>query len=91
MRIAFGGLWLDVSRRRLLFPLRLALPPVSYACAQLWSFLAYDLVLIGPFLGHFANVKPEQRMSLILYTTVLIYSGAVAVYYLLIDRKHEPG
>jgi hypothetical protein len=50
------------------------------------GFLAYDLVLIMPFLQHFSDVLPEQRASLIVYTTVLVLSAGLAVYYLFIHR-----
>jgi hypothetical protein len=56
------------------------------ARAQLWSFLAYDLVLIGPFLAHLAVVKPELLTSLLVYMAVLVYSGGLAIYYLFINR-----
>ncbi|MEA2639838.1 MAG: hypothetical protein QOF51_1232 [Chloroflexota bacterium] len=52
------------------------------ACGQLLGFLAYDLVLIGPFLAHWSTVVPEQRTSLLIYIAVLLYSGALAVYFL---------
>lgn len=57
-------------------------PSWANAAGQLLGFLAYDLVLIGPFLGHFGAVLPEHRLSLIIYTAVLVYSGALAAYYL---------
>jgi hypothetical protein len=68
------------------------------ACAQLCSFLAYDLVLLGPFLIRWPWFDqwflPEQRWlppalhdNLLVYSLVLIYSGAVGVYYLFIDRR----
>jgi len=57
------------------------------ARAQLWSFLAYDLVLIGPFLAHLAVVKPELLTSLLVYMAVLVYSGGLAIYYLFINRS----
>lgn len=56
---------------------------------QLAGFLAYDLVLIGPLLAHFGNVLPDQRTSLFIYTAVLIYSGALAIYYLLINKPTQ--
>jgi hypothetical protein len=62
-------------------------PKWHYACAPLWSFLAYDLVLLTRFLPHFGTVKPELMLSLIVYTAVLIFSGALAIYYLLINRE----
>lgn len=56
------------------------------AAAQLWSFLAYDLVLLGPFLKRFPTIAPEYRNSLIVYTLILVYSGLLAIYYLFINR-----
>ena len=68
------------------------------AKGQLLSFLAYDLVLIGPFLALFGTVKSEFELSLVAYVAVLIYSGALAVYYLFFHpstrgwrRKPETG
>jgi hypothetical protein len=58
----------------------------SNAVGQLLGFLAYDLILIVPFLGHFGSVAPENRLSLIVYTGVLIYSGSLAVYYLFVNK-----
>jgi hypothetical protein len=54
---------------------------------QLLSFLAYDLVLLVPFLTFFASVRPDHRLSLILYVAVLLYSGTLAIYYLFFDWK----
>jgi hypothetical protein len=59
-------------------------PVWSNARGQLIGFLAYDLILIGPFLAHFQTVKPEMLLSLIIYTTVVSYSGLLAIYYLFI-------
>jgi hypothetical protein len=50
--------------------------------AQLWSFLVYDLVLIGPLLGHLGRVQPELFQSLVVYIAILVYSAALSVYYL---------
>lgn len=57
------------------------------AYGQMLSFLAYDLVLIFPFLGLFSSVKPEHRLSLIIYVAVLLYSGLLAIYYLLVNKQ----
>jgi hypothetical protein len=54
---------------------------------QLLGFLAYDIILIIPFLQHFSTVLPEHRLSLTIYTGVLIYSGALAIYYLFLHKK----
>ena len=59
-------------------------PRWQNAFGQLLSFLAYDLALIGPFLALFDTVKPEHWVNLVVYTAVLIYSGALAVYFLFI-------
>ena len=81
----FGVLRLHLPRRDVLFPLW---PGVSLlGKRQLLGFLAYDLVLIGPFLQHFSTVRPEMRLSLILYTFVVCYSGLLAIYFLFI---HPP-
>jgi hypothetical protein len=75
------------------------IPRWRAACAQLCSFLAYDLVLLGPFLirwpvirdlAPFADIPrlpPELIDNLLVYSLVLIYSGALGVYYLFIDRR----
>lgn len=55
---------------------------------QLAGFLAYDLLLIWPFIQHLTStVKPEHRLSLIVYLSVLIYSALLAIYYLFIHRE----
>jgi hypothetical protein len=65
-------------------------PRWHYACAPLWSFLVYDLVLIVRFIPHFNAVPADLLLSLIVYTTVLFYSGVLAIYYLLINRATRP-
>ena len=57
------------------------------ATGQLIGFLAYDLVLIVPFAQHFGRVAPAHRTSLIIYTLVLLISGGLAIYYLLVDPR----
>lgn len=59
-------------------------PRWGNAATQLWSFLAYDLVLIPPFLRRFSTVEAELQPSLIIYTAILFFSAAVAIYYLLL-------
>jgi hypothetical protein len=56
------------------------------AAAQLWSFLAYDLVLLGPFLQRLPAVDPIYRDSLIVYTLILLYSGGLAIYCFFFQR-----
>ncbi len=57
------------------------------AAGQLLGFLAYDVVLILPFIRHFSAVRPEQMTNLIIYTIVVVYSGLLAIYYLFINRE----
>ncbi len=66
-------------------------PGWQMACGQLWAFLAYDLVLIVPYLLHFALARPEQLPSLLINTLVLVYSGALAIYYLLVKQSTRTG
>jgi hypothetical protein len=66
-------------------------PRWGNALGQLLSFLVYDLVLIVPFVLLFDTVKPERMFSLVVYTAVLIYSGGLAVYYLLINPQTRFG
>lgn len=61
-------------------------PRWDNAGGQLLGFLGYDLVLIVPFLRRFATVQPSHTLSLVTYVIVLLYSGALAVYFLLIAR-----
>lgn len=57
------------------------------AAAQLWSFLAYDLVLLGPFLQRLPVIDPSYRNSLIVYTLILLYSGFLALYCFFVSRN----
>lgn len=61
------------------------------AAGQLLSFLAYDLVLIVPFLLLFKTVEPEFMFSLIVYVAVLVYSGGLAVYFLFVNSQTRLG
>ena len=57
------------------------------AAGQLIGFLAYDIVLIGPFIDLFGEVSGRQLLSLIVYTAVLIYTAGLAFYYLFVDER----
>ncbi len=75
------------------FAYGLFLPRWQNAKGQLLSFLVYDLVLVGPFLGLLGTIKPAFRLSLTVYLAVLFYSGVVAAYYLFIHsptRRWQP-
>jgi hypothetical protein len=58
----------------------------GYGYGQLVGFLAYDLVLLWPFLQRFELVKPEHLLSLTVYTIVIISSGLLALFYLVINK-----
>jgi hypothetical protein len=63
------------------------------AGGQLAGFLAYDVVLIVPFLTWITSGRPSYygtsgkglRLNLLIYTLVVVLSGALAVYYLFIQ------
>ncbi len=59
----------------------------SNAGGQLSGFLAYDVVLILPFLSRFPSIPDKWRVSLSLYIAVLVVSGVIAAWYLFIDRR----
>jgi hypothetical protein len=62
-------------------------PRWQNAAGQLAGFLAYDLVLLAPFLEHFKVVHGGQLASLIVYTTFLVYTGALAIHYLFLHDE----
>lgn len=53
---------------------------------QLAGFLAYDLVLIVPFLQMLTTISEARKINLIIYIIVVTYSGALAIYYLFVRR-----
>ncbi len=57
-------------------------PHWGNAIGQLAGFLAYDLVLLAPFLARFNTARGGSLVSLIIYIAFLVYSGALASYYL---------
>jgi len=62
-------------------------PSWSNTAGQLMGFLAYDVVLVEPFLKRLPTTPPEFRLGQIVYTTVVIASGLLAVYYLFIHQS----
>ena len=62
-------------------------PQWHNALGQLLSFLAYDLVLIIPFIGLLNTVKPERYVNLVVYLAVLLYSAGLAIYFLFINTQ----
>lgn len=82
--VLYGCIFLGAS---VYFLSSLLRPMWANARGQLIGFLAYDLVLIGPFIRHFDSVDPALWINLVVYTSVLVYSGLVAVYYLFIHPQ----
>ncbi len=61
------------------------------AAGQLAGFLAYDVVLIVPFLQRLPTIEPGLRLNLIIYTLVVALSGLLAIYYLFINPQTRMG
>jgi len=61
------------------------------ALGQLLSFLAYDLILIVPFLLLFKTVETAHLVNLVVYVAVLIYSGVLAFYFLFVNPETRFG
>lgn len=65
-------------------------PEWGRAKAQLWSFLAYDVVLIPPLVAHYLDGVPDDLVTnVIVYLVVLVYSGALAVCYLFFGMRED--
>lgn len=62
----------------------LCYPVWGNAGGQLVGFLIYDLMLIIPFIQHFAKVQPSSFLSLAVYTSVVALSGLLAAWYLFV-------
>lgn len=85
--IVFGWIYLGAA---VYFLYGLIYPVWGNVKGQLAGFLAYDLILIGPFIQHLINtVKPEHQLSLLAYLSVLIYSALLAIYYLFINSESK--
>jgi len=61
-------------------------PSWANCAGQLCGFLAYDLVLIVPFLQRLPSVPAEQKLGMYIYTAVVIYSGLLATYFLFVHK-----
>jgi hypothetical protein len=79
--VVYGWIFLGASCYFIFAVLR---PRWENAAGQLMGFLAYDIILILPFINHFSDVRPEHLTSLIIYTIVVVYSALLAIYYLFV-------
>jgi hypothetical protein len=65
-----------------------ALRPAWPHAAGAWlAFLAYDVILIIPLVNHFAVVREEHRLGLLLYVAVVATTLVLSLYSLLVDRR----
>lgn len=64
------------------------LRPVWPNAAGAWlAFLVYDLILAVPLLNHFAVVREQHRVGLVLYVAVVLTTLVLSAYSLLVDRR----
>jgi hypothetical protein len=68
------------------FAYALLRPSWLNSAGQLIGFLAYDVVLIVPFLTRLPTTVPEFRIGLTIYTAVVVYSGLLAAYFLFLHK-----
>jgi hypothetical protein len=80
--ILYGWMFLGASSY---FLYGLIIPKWSNAIGQLLAFLAYDLVLIVPFVVFFRHVPQERLVNHVVYTLVIVYSGLLAVVYCFVN------
>jgi hypothetical protein len=80
--VVYGWFFLGAA---LYFAYGLLRPSWHNAAGQLTGFLAYDLILIVPFLQYWPVVPPNSQGSLIIYLGVILISSLLAIYYLLIN------
>jgi len=73
------------------FTFALVEPRWENAGGQLAGFLAYDVVLVLPFLQRLPTIPENLRINLVIYTAVVIASGVLAFWYLAIDRRTRIG
>jgi hypothetical protein len=73
------------------FTFALVEPRWENAGGQLAGFLAYDVVLVLPFLQRLPTIPENLRINLVIYTAVVIASGILAFWYLAIDRRTRIG
>ncbi len=77
LSVVIGWMFLGAA---MYFIYALLRPSWLNSAGQLAGFLAYDIVLIVPFLTRLPTAPPEFRTGLAIYTAVIIYSGLLASY-----------
>lgn len=79
--VVYGWMFLGAAAY---FTYSLLRPSWINSGGQLIGFLAYDIVLILPFVTRLSTVDEQYRLGLYVYTAVVAYSGVLASYYLFI-------
>jgi hypothetical protein len=83
LSVVMGWMFLGAA---IYFAYGLLRPSWLNSAGQMIGFLAYDVVLIVPFLNRLPTTPPEHKIGLIIYTVVVIYSGLLAIYYLFLHK-----
>jgi len=65
-------------------------PRWANTAGQLAGFLAYDLVLVVPFLNMLPTIPDHWRFNLLLYMTIVVSSGILSAYYLFLSPLTQP-
>ena len=84
LAVIMGWMFLGAA---IYFAYGLLRPSWLNSAGQLAGFLAYDIVLIQPFLKRLPTVPSQNRLGLTIYTAVVIYSGLLAIYYLFLHKQ----
>jgi hypothetical protein len=84
LSVVIGWMYLGAAAY---FAYALLRPGWGNTAGQLVGFLAYDIVLIVPFLERLSTVPPEFQASQIVYTAIVIYSGLLAIYFLFLSPR----
>ncbi len=84
LSVVMGWMFLGAA---VYFAYGLLRPSWVNSAGQLAGFLAYDIVLVVPFLKRLPVTPPENKLGMTIYTLVVIISGFLAIYYLFVDKQ----
>ncbi len=82
--VIYGCMFLGAA---VYFAYAVARPSWANSGGQLAGFLAYDVILILPFIAHFGKVEAQLMPNLIIYMAVVVSSGLLATYYLFVNPE----
>ncbi|MBL8161457.1 MAG: hypothetical protein JNJ61_05675 [Anaerolineae bacterium] len=63
-------------------------PRWANTAGQLAGFLAYDLILVVPFLNMLPTIPDHLRFNLLLYMSIVVISGILSAYYLFLAMSN---